>query len=144
MNEPHHRNPTQHRELMVAASTPVELLQAGLRAILDLARAGRQTAAPSGTVAIPIQGLGSDLGQLFLDLGDDLFHQLEEHGLDLDEVALDGLLRTGPGGYTAWGYLSGMAGAGSRLSLALIAESVVITPRGDGLTLTCMVRAGAA
>jgi hypothetical protein len=144
VDEPRQQNLATEVQLTATASTPVELLQAGLRAVLDLAREGQPKVAAVGTVAIPVRGLGPDLERLFLDLCDDLINQIEEHGLGLDKIALDGLLRTDTGGYTAWGYLSGVAGDGAVVNLALLAESVVITPGADSLALSCTVRIGEA
>ncbi|MBA2518437.1 MAG: hypothetical protein H0V24_02105 [Chloroflexia bacterium] len=140
MYQLHRGNATGSVNLTASASTPVELVEAGLRAVLELAREGRGPVTSADSVAVPIRGLGADLPRLFIDLTDDLVSQLEEFGPGFDVLHLDGLLRTETGGYTAWGYLSGAAGDGAAVQLAMVAASVAITPDAGGLTLTCQVR----
>ncbi|MDQ3695917.1 MAG: hypothetical protein M3464_20200 [Chloroflexota bacterium] len=136
-------NPTGNVHLTASASTPVELVEAGLRAVLELAREGQGPVTAADGVAVPIRGLGADLPRLFIDLTDDLVSQLEEFGPGFDVLRLDGLLRTETGGYTAWGYLSGGPGESTRVPFALVADSVVVAATAAGLELTGQLRTAA-
>ncbi|MCC2628829.1 MAG: hypothetical protein K0S14_2479 [Thermomicrobiales bacterium] len=78
-------------------------LEAGLRAVLALAAAPAHTPLDTGRSA-PIRGEGDDLGSLFADLIQDLLGQIEFFGGSLQDVAVDGVLRRGDGGYVGWGY----------------------------------------
>lgn len=123
--------------LIASGETPAELIEAALRGILVAARSG-QPLPPSGDdVAVPVRGEGADLGQLFANLVSNLISQIEEFGPGLDDLRLDGLLRTDGGGYTAWGYLRGGAGEGVGATLALTVRAPEITEVGGGLRLVC-------
>ena len=119
--------------IAVTGATPVALLTAGLSAVLRHARAELSPAGGS-VFAVPIRGQGSDLAALFADLTADLAAQLAEWGAGLDHVALDGLLRTETGGFTAWGYLTG------DVTRAAVARGVTVTgvrvDEGEPLALT--------
>ena len=124
-------------EITVTASTPVELMQAGLDRLLALVPGRQQAPAVSaGTSAIPVRGLGQQLDALFLDLAAELLAQLEENGPGLNEIRLDGLLRTDTGGYTAWGYLTGDLTPGPAAPIALDVTVARVEPAADGLRLT--------
>lgn len=129
-------------QLTASGSAPIELLQAALRGVLEAARGDRPASAPSNAVAVPVRGLGDDLGLLFVDLCQDLISQLAEFGPGWDDLRLDGLLRTDTGGYTAWGYLSGGPLSDAQPLLALTVQSPVIVETEGELRLACEVRPG--
>jgi len=81
-------------------------LELGLRAVLTLAVAPG-SATGDGARSAPIQGEGNDLAELFVDMAEDLFGQIEQFSSGLDDVVVDGVLRTENGGYSGWGYASG-------------------------------------
>ena len=81
-------------------------LEAGLRAVLELALAPPHTPPDTGR-STPIRGEGDDLASLFADLIEDLLGQIELFGDSLHDITLDGVLRREDGGYVAWGYASG-------------------------------------
>lgn len=123
--------------LTAAGSTPVEVLQEALRGVLAVLRGAAPNPEAAGSAAVPFRGQGTGLEPLFVDLAHDLISQVEEFGTGLDEVRLDGLLRTDTGGFTAWGYLGGdpnLPGAAPR-PLTIVAP--VIAAFADGLRLTC-------
>ena len=123
--------------LTATGSTPLELIQAALQGLLVVLRGEMSTGSDEGTAAVPFRGQGSGLGPLFLDLAEDMIGQVEEFGAGLDEVRLDGLLRTDTGGFTAWGYLSGDPGRQDAVPRPLTLTEPVIVENGDRLRLTC-------
>lgn len=123
--------------LTATGSTPVELIQTALQGLLVVLRGEMPTGSDEGTAAVPFRGQGSGLGPLFLDLAEDMIGQVEEFGAGLDEVRLDGLLRTDTGGFTAWGYLSGDPGRQDAVPRPLTLAEPVIVEDGDRLRLTC-------
>lgn len=123
--------------LTATGSTPVELIQTALQGLLVVLRGEMSTGSDEGTAAVPFRGQGSGLGPLFLDLAEDMIGQVEEFGAGLDEVRLDGLLRTDTGGFTAWGYLSGNPGRQDAAPRLLRLTEPVIVENGDELRLTC-------
>ena len=123
--------------LTATGSTPVELIQTALQGLLVVLRGEMSTGSDEGTAAVPFRGQGSDLGPLFLDLAEDMIGQVEEFGAGLDEVRLDGLLRTDTGGFTAWGYLSGDPERQDAVPHPLTLAEPVIVEDGDRLRLTC-------
>lgn len=131
--------------LAAIGSTPVELVQEALRGVLAVLRSAAIDADEAGTAAVPFRGQGPGLGPLFVELAQDMMSQVEEFGTGLDEVQLDGLLRTDTGGFTAWGYLSGDADRHDAAphALTIIAEPIIVDT-GDGLRLTCNLLAEAA
>jgi hypothetical protein len=126
--------------LTATGSTPVELVQEALRGVLDVLRSVPASESGGSGTAVPFRGQGDELGALFVDLALDMISQVEEFGTGLDEVRLDGLLRTDTGGFTAWGYLSGDPNLqDARPRPLTIGEPVVVT-EGDSLRLTCDLR----
>lgn len=141
--------PTGVITLTATGSTPVELLQAALRGVLDVALGRAMPAADHyGQVAtatglsIPVRGVGTDVGQLFVDLSDDLLGQIEEYGNSLDDLRLDGLLRTDAGSYTAWGYLSDGPRSHGPSPLSLTVAMPAIAEADGGWRLVCELRPG--
>ena len=92
--------------LVVSASDVRAAFEAALRAMLSVADsdANRQV---EPVRSVPFRGEGRDLAQLFLDMFADLDAQLEIHGHDWVDVAVDGVLRNNDGGYVGWGYVHG-------------------------------------
>ena len=128
--------------LIARGETPAELIEAALRGVLATARAG-QPLAPSGDeVAVPVRGEGTDLSRLFAELARDLIGQIEEVGPGLDDLRLDGLLRTDGGGYTAWGYLRGTAGSGELATQSLTVGEPDLTEMDGDLRFVCELRLG--
>jgi hypothetical protein len=123
--------------LAATGSTPVELMQEALRGVLAVLRSAAPDLSEPGTAVVPFQGQGAGLGPLFVDLAQDMISQLEEFGTGLDEVRLDGLLRTDTGGFTAWGYLSGDPEREQDAPHPLTITEPVIVADGEELRLTC-------
>lgn len=123
--------------LTATGSTPVELVQSALEGVLAVARGDGPTGGEAGAAAVPFRGEGSGLEPLVLDLVDDMISQMEEFGTGLDEVRLDGLLRTDTGGFTAWGYLSGDPDRQESAPIPHAIANLVIVEAGDELRLTC-------
>jgi hypothetical protein len=141
--------PTGAIKLTATGSTPVELLQAALRGVLDtaLGRTGLATerqdrAEPASGLSIPVRGTGADLGLLFIDLSQDLLAQIEEYGRGFDDFRLDGMLRTETGGYTAWGYLSGSPSGNGAVATALSVAQPDIAEADGGWRLVGELRPG--
>lgn len=140
--------PTGVITLTATGSAPVELLQAALRGVLDVAL-GRaapadghdQVEAATG-LSIPVRGVGADLDELFVDLSDDLLGQIAEYGNGLDDLRLDGLLRTDTGSYTAWGYLSGGPSSSGPSPRSLTVAAPAIAEADGGWRLVCELRPG--
>jgi hypothetical protein len=127
-------------QLTADGGDPSELLLAGLRGVLAAARGESAPADPAASAAVPIRGQGGDLGRVFAELAADLLAQLDANGLGLDEVRLDGLLRTDDGGFTAWGYAVGVSvERPPPLRLGLDGEPIVAAADGR-LTLACRLR----
>jgi hypothetical protein len=126
--------------LTATGSTPVELVQEALRGVLHVLRSAAPGVDESGTGAVPFRGQGDDLGALFVELAQDMISQVEEFGTGLDEVRLDGLLRTDTGGFTAWGYLSGDPNRQTALPRPLTIGEPVVGSEGNSLRLTCHLR----
>jgi hypothetical protein len=128
--------------IILATAGPDErtAVESGLVEILRLARgehAGGIEHAETGAAdetAVAIRGQGADLGTLFIDLASDLLAQLDNHGVGLGEVRLDGLLRTRDG-YTGWGYLLGQTGGGEPPRGVTLDDQPVVEWRADGVTL---------
>ena len=123
--------------LTATGSTPVELIQTALQGLLEALRGETPTGSDESTSAVPFRGQGTGLEPLFLDLAEDMISQVEEFGAGLDEVRIDGLLRTDTGGFTAWGYLSGDPGRQGVAPRPLRLTEPVIDENGDELRLTC-------
>ncbi|MBW3631426.1 MAG: hypothetical protein KY456_00220 [Chloroflexi bacterium] len=81
-------------------------LESGLRAVMTLA-VGPVLSTGDATRSAPIHGEGEDLAELFVDMAEDLLAQIEHFGSSLDDVVVDGVLRTERGGYSGWGHASG-------------------------------------
>lgn len=127
------------RTITVAGSDETSAVLAGLMEILRLARGDELVAdAASDTVAVPLRGQGSSLGDVFAELSRDLLAQLDAQGTGLDRVRLDGLLNS-QDGYVGWGYLEGAsAERGGAARVDLVGEPSI--DRGDtGITLTFSV-----
>ena len=141
--------PTGAIKLTATGSTPVELLQAALRGVLDAALGRTRPAAerqgrvePASELSIPVRGTGADFGRLFIDLSQDLLSQIEEYGRGLDDFRLDGLLRTETGGYTAWGYLTGSPSGEGAVATALTIDTPAIIETDGGWRLVGELRPG--
>lgn len=127
---------TTATSLTVEAMTPQALLTAGLSEVLARARPPAP-AVIAAVVAVPVRGHGADLAALFRDLAGDLHAQLEEWGAALDQITVDGVLRTETGAYTAWGYLTGPAP--TSVAPLLVTLSEVRITEGEPLNLTFTV-----
>ncbi len=93
--------------LEVAGADRREALEAGLRAVLALARDGDlPTADRQEFRAAPIRGEGSGLDALFADLVEDLLEQVADYGPLVHDVSLDGVLSKDQGGFVGWGYVA--------------------------------------
>ena len=126
-------------ERTVSGADERTAVEAGLRVVLRLARGGTGEANEPdehepGETAVPIRGQGGALGRVFFALADDLLAQLENHGVGLRAVRLDGLLRT-EDGYTGWGYLVGATGDGTPPRTMTLADPPHVERAGEGLTL---------
>ena len=99
--------------LEATGATARSAMESGLRAVLTLAVAPVPEA-EDATRSAPIHGEGDDLAELFVDMVEDLLAQIEHFGSGLDDVVVDGVLRTERGGYSGWGYASGTLEVGSR------------------------------
>lgn len=114
---------------------------AGLRAVLAAVRGDRAPASDAqASVAAPVRGQGPDLAALFAELVNDLLAQVDANGPGLDDVRLDGLLRTDDGGYTAWGYVLGAATAAPPPVGVSLGEAPDVVPESGGWTLRFALR----
>ena len=127
----------------VAATGPdaESAILAGLRAVLAGVR-GNQAPASDGqaSVAAPVRGQGPDLAALFAELVNDLLAQVDANGPGLDDVRLDGLLRTDDGGHTAWGYVLGASTAAPPPIGVTLAAAPELTTGPDGVTIRFALR----
>jgi hypothetical protein len=105
---------------------PRSALEAGLRAVLALARLPA-TAAADGDRAAPIHGEGADLVALFVLLAADLLDQIAEFGASLRDVTIDGLLTEDDGTLRAWGYVHGALTPASPSPAPLILSNAAVT-----------------
>ena len=133
---------TNSTQLTATAADPAALLETGLRGVLAAVHGDRPPISADSATAVPIQGTGQSLEQVFTDLVQHLLDQLEEFRPGLDALRLDGLLRTDTGGYTAWGYLSGASETTGQAGLHLTLVEPRIIEVGGELQLTCELNAG--
>lgn len=133
--------------LTATGASPAELVQAALRGVLDVALgrtgpAADAEGAEETSVSLPVQGVGVDLGELYVALSADLLDQLEEYGSGFDDVRLDGLLRTDSGGYSAWGYLGGEPSRDGQSPRSLTVVTPTIVEADGGWRLVGELRPG--
>lgn len=127
-------------ELTATGPTDDEVLGAALVGLLAAARGGSaRLAVGNADAAVPIRGDGADLGQLFAQLGADLLAQVDANGLGLDQIRLDGIVRTDEG-YTAWGAAFGTV-AESPPALGILLDGDPTGTTSDGqITIRCRLR----
>jgi hypothetical protein len=129
-------------QIVLATSGPDErsAVESGLLEVLRLARRESESdATPDETdatdeAAVAIRGQGADLGTVFFELANDLLSRLDDHGVGLRAVRLDGLLRT-QDGYTGWGYLLGRTGEGEPPRGVTLDRPPEVERRDAGVTL---------
>jgi hypothetical protein len=113
-----------------------DVLEAGLRAVLELVYGDVSDDLGDFARVIPLRGEGDDLAALFVDLLDDLFIQLEEHGAALRALTVDGVLQRDRGGFVAWGYGSLAEGTFSSLTPPRLLETpCVSSDQATGFTI---------
>lgn len=147
-NQPSTTRANEHR--IELAGDDQDALLVGLQSVLALANgetANAPVAAhadPNGDadadaeVAVPLQGKGQDMTQLFASLTGDLLEQVETSGGGLTAVRLDGVLQTDDGGVRGWGYLTG---AISRPMPPVRCERIAATAdESRGVRLRCTPR----
>jgi hypothetical protein len=92
---------------LTATGPTDDVLAAALVGLLATARGGAaRLAESSAAIAVPIRGDGADLPELFAQIGADLLAQVDANGPGLDQIRLDGIIRTDEG-HTAWGVALG-------------------------------------
>lgn len=127
-------------ELTATGPTDGEVLGAALVGLLAAARGGPARLAEGGAdAAVPIRGDGADLGELFAQLGADLLAQVDANGPGLDQIRLDGILRTDEG-HTAWGVAFGTV-ADNPPPLGVLLDGDPTATASDGqITIRCRIR----
>ena len=114
-------------------------LESGLRAVLTLAVAPVPATGDAARSA-PIHGEGDDLAELFVDMAEDLLGQIEHFGSGLNDVAVDGVLRTERGGYSGWGYASGTLEVGSPGDVPRLLSVPTVIEEGTRVVIRARLR----
>ncbi len=127
-------------ELTVTGPTDDEVLGAALVGLLAAARGGpARLAEGTADAAVPIRGDGADLGELFAQIGADLLAQVDANGRGLDQIRLDGIIRTDEG-HTTWGVAFG-AVVDDPAPVGILLDGDPSATEADGrITLRCRLR----
>lgn len=127
-------------ELTATGPTDDEVLGAALVGLLAAARGGpARLAEGDADTAVPIRGDGADLGQLFAQLGADLLAQVDANGPGLNQIRLDGIIRTDEG-HTAWGVSHGTVAANPPPLGVLLDGDPTATTNNGQITIRCRIR----
>lgn len=118
-------------------------LEAGLRAVLQLATAG-EPEPPASDRSVPLRAEGDDLAELFFDLIEDFLDEMGFSPFACHGVAVDGVLHRFGGGYVAWGYALESTAPAPKSILPEVLKMPTVESQADGIVFrVAMVRVDA-